>query len=331
MRHNSLKNSILGTFNTVGLSALCRKSLRNQTIVLMYHGVAKDQWVASIGNWLQVKESNFRKQMEHLKKYYNVVSFEYALRTIDQPSKKPKAVITFDDGYANNFTVAYPILKDLDLPATIFLVTDMIDTNKLFWYDRLRTTLLGNFESDKIEEIVQSYKTKHPHIIDALVDEFICGYQLGSKQHIHDAYGILTYRQINEMQNSGLIDFDSHTHRHEILTQLNSGEPLDSIGHSLEIMRGRGIECGKVFCYPNGLYRPEHFDVLSKLGFKAAASTIHNTWRLKDHQYEIPRIGIGRDLSTPQFESLISGLWKSLALLTKGVKRTILLSRSGTV
>lgn len=322
-----IKTGIFTSLNTLGANALCRRILNHQTVVLMYHGVAKDHWTISSGDWLQVKESNFRKQMEHLKKHYDVVPIDYALRTLDRKSGKPKAVITFDDGYANNYNVAYPVLKDLQLPATVFLVTDMINTNKLFWYDRIRTSLLGNLESNKIKEIVQSYKVRHPHTIDALVDEFIRGFQLGNSQNIHNAYGILTYDQIHEMQNSGLITFDSHTHRHEILTQLNPGEPLDSIGHSLEIMRGQGIECGKIFCYPNGLYQPDHFKVLSKLGFKAATNTDCKTWNSKDFHYEIPRIGIGRDLTATQFESFASGMWKSLALLAKGVKQTILLNR----
>lgn len=327
MKSEFLKFSALQILNKTGIGAIYRSLLRSQTVVLMYHGVAKDHWEVSDGNWLQVKESIFRKQMAYLKKYFNVIPFDVALRQVGQVGSKPNAVITFDDGYANNYTVAYPILKELNLPATIFLVTDMIDTNKLFWYDRLRTSLLGTMELNKIEEIVQSYKTNHPHSIDALVDEFIRGYQFGYRQNLHEAYGILTFKQIHEMQNSGLISFDSHTHRHEILTRLNDEEPFASIGKSLEILRGESINCGNIFCYPNGSYNTKHFEALERLGFKAAASTICKSWNLEDHPYEIPRVGIGRNVSIPQFEGLVTGMWKSLALLVKGVKQTILLNK----
>lgn len=322
---NKIKSSALSTLGKLGFNEFYRQLLKSQTVVLMYHGVAKDEWVVSSGNWLQVKESMFRSQIEHLKEHYSVVTLTEALRTLGQPSKKPKVVITFDDGYANNYTVAYPILKELQIPATIFLVPSMLGTNKLFWYDRLRTSLVGDLESNKIEEIVESYKSRHPHSIDHLVDEFVRGYKLASNQQIYDAYGILTYGQVHEMQSSGLITFDSHTNRHEILTQLVNDEPFETIGESLEVMRGHGIECGSVFCYPNGRYRPDHFDALTRLGFKAAVSTICKTWNVEDYTYEIPRIGIGRDLTEPQFEGYVSGMWKSIAQLVKGVKQTVLL------
>lgn len=325
MNARTIKSSILFTLSKSGLNELYRHLLKNQTIVLMYHGVAKDKWFVSGRNWLQVKESEFRKQMEHLKTHYDVVPLDYALRTLGHKSRRPKVVITFDDGYANNYTVAYPILKELQIPATIFLVSSMIDTANLFWYDRLRTTLVNALESNKIEEIVESYKVKHPHTIDHLVDEFVRGYTMGSEQQVHDAYGILTYSQIREMQSSGLITFDSHTNRHEIITQLVNDEPYESIGESLEIMRGHGIECGNVFCYPNGRYNERHFETLHRLGFKAATSTICKMWSTEDHFYEIPRIGIGRDLKITEFECFVSGMWKSLAQLVKGVKQTILM------
>lgn len=322
---NRVKSGTLFTLNRLGVNTLYRRLLQSQAVVLMYHGVAKDSWTVSEGNWLQVRESEFRKQMEHLKEHYNVVSLSEALKTIGRPSKKPKAVITFDDGYANNYTVAYPILKELQVPATIFLVPSMVDTNNLFWYDRLRTSLVGNIESNKIEEIVESYKSRHPHTIDHLVDEFVRGYRLAAGQQVQEAYGILTYGQIYEMQGSGLITFDSHTQRHEILTQLVNDEPYETIGQSLEVMRSRGIECGNVFCYPNGRYHTDHFDTLSRLGFNAAVSTICRTWNAEDFSYEIPRVGVGRDLSDIQFEGFVSGMWKSIAQLVKGVKQTMLL------
>ena len=316
------KTGALFALNNLGVNHFFRNRARNRTIVLMYHGVTKDHWDVANNNWLQVKESIFRKQMEHLAKYYNVVSLKYALKTIDQPSSKPKVVITFDDGYANNYTVAYPILKELNLHATIFLVSDMISTKNLFWYDRLRITLSGNCEPrERIEWLVQSYKEKHPHSIDELVDKLIHEYRISIEKQHHLAYGVLSYEQILEMQSSGLISFDSHTHQHEILTQLNEGEPYETISKSLEILRGHNIKCGNIFCYPNGLYYPEHFDVLKKLGFKAAMSTECRHWKSYDNVYAIPRYGVGRNMTAIQFESFISGMWRGIAGKLKHLKQ----------
>lgn len=320
---SKLETMILSTSKYLGVNHIYKKLFPTNTVVLMYHGVSEDNWDISNGNWLQVTKSSFRKQMEFLKTHYQVVTLDEAIGTIGERTKKPKVTITFDDGYANNYIVAYPILKELDLPATIFLVSDMIGTDNLFWYDKLRTSLKGTLDSNKIEEIIQSFKTTHPHKINNLVDEFIDKFPKPPTPHIKEAYGILTLSQIKEMQDSGLISFDSHTHRHEILNQLVNEEPDETIGSSLTTLRGYGIKCGNVFCYPNGLYNNNHFNVLKRHGFKAATSTIVGEWTPETHQYEIPRYGVGRQMTQIQFEHLMTGLWKTFGNVFQFIKHPL--------
>ncbi len=80
----------------------------------------------------------FRRQMEYLAKNCDVLSMGDLLKAlsgggasvVDSCSRRPKVVITFDDGYKDNYLNAYPVLKALGLPATIFLITGMIGTDK---------------------------------------------------------------------------------------------------------------------------------------------------------------------------------------------------------
>ncbi len=98
----------------------------------MYHrvndGLAPNDLVTPVGS--------FRQQMLFLKQNYTITSMEELLgddqtpQTIGDGRKKPKILITFDDGYRDNYRNAYPILKELWLPATIFLITGMIGTDK---------------------------------------------------------------------------------------------------------------------------------------------------------------------------------------------------------
>lgn len=94
--------------------------------ILMYHHIRQSGWQ----DRLSVPPANFKKQMDFLLKgKYQVISLEELINFIK--SKKPLphnlVVITFDDGYEDNYIYGFPILKNNNFPATIFLVTDSID------------------------------------------------------------------------------------------------------------------------------------------------------------------------------------------------------------
>lgn len=99
--------------------------------ILMYHSISINQ-----SNTLSVPPEVFYKQMEHLKNSgYNTITFKDLMswKTRQWLPDKP-ILITFDDGYLDNFTVAYPILKKLQMKATIFATSDFIGSpNHLNW------------------------------------------------------------------------------------------------------------------------------------------------------------------------------------------------------
>jgi peptidoglycan/xylan/chitin deacetylase (PgdA/CDA1 family) len=89
--------------------------------VLMYHRINDD---LPPGDWV-VPVAEFRKQMEFLSRHGEVAGIREALRG---RTRENKVVLTFDDGYRDNYQNAFPILKNLELPATIFLTTGFIGT-----------------------------------------------------------------------------------------------------------------------------------------------------------------------------------------------------------
>ena len=93
--------------------------------ILMYHNIGYEK-----GSFF-VSPKNFAKQMEYIKKNgYEVITLDELVRGIKDKKvfRRNKVVITLDDGYKDNFEYAYPVLKRLGFPATIFIVTDLIGT-----------------------------------------------------------------------------------------------------------------------------------------------------------------------------------------------------------
>lgn len=286
---------------------------RTNTIVLMYHGVADDNVNIANNIWLQVKTSDFKKQMEYIKENYNPIHLDNIGEEFS--SKKPNIVVTFDDGYRNNYINAFPILKQLGIPATIFTVTSMIDSNDIFWFDRLRVVLKKCGLSDKeISETNRPYKTCHPHDVDMKVNDFLDERYKGweyllNTDNVLNTYGSLTSNMILEMDSSGLIKFGSHTHRHEIVTSMGIKEFEISLRSSLEKFKKLGIAPSNYFCFPNGWYNSSHIEILKKCGFNGAVTTKRGSYGLSSDSYQIPRIGVGRQHSLDRFATMIATSW----------------------
>ncbi len=121
------------------LSEQISRFSNNQNLILNYHGVVKNFDLELSKNHLPI--SQFEEQMVYFKKNFEILSLEEIFRhkgKRDNPTKIKNLSVTFDDGYLNNFENAYPILKSLNIPATIFVTGQSITNPTLpLWYDLL--------------------------------------------------------------------------------------------------------------------------------------------------------------------------------------------------
>jgi len=123
-----------GIFNVYAF--LRRYFTKSQVAILMYHRVCpkKDEFHISINSEI------FEKQMKYFSEKYELLSLNELVNYIKLKKSYPKKaiVITFDDGYKDNYLFAYPILQKYSIPATIFLATGYIGSGRLFWTDKVR-------------------------------------------------------------------------------------------------------------------------------------------------------------------------------------------------
>ncbi len=319
-----MKNLLFQLCYYSGISHLFRALNKHKVVVLMYHGVMSDESTVDSGDWLQIKAHEFRAQMAWLKKHYDVCTLESILKDQTTPVSKPRAVITFDDGYANNYQYAFPILKEFELPATIFITTGMVDSNKLFWWDKVYLATRGKMSFDTRRAFEERCKQLKPRALEDYIDhEFLPSQGITQfSDEAYEAYRPLTHHELSKLAESDLITLGSHTHNHEILTQLSDKQVNETVRQSITELTPF-IGNVKFFAAPNGYYKPHHLKIFKKAGFKAAVNTERGIYLpFTFNPYEIPRIGIGRGYSQRSFASLISGFWEPLdKLLHHIIKR----------
>ena len=223
----------------------------NGVTILMYHAVTRRP--LTVEDWVFVDEQHFLAQMLYLQKHCRVIPLREVADARRGRSRRPLVALTFDDGFRNNYCVAYPILQRLALPATIFLVTDLIDSDDTVWFcrinDALCRTALGwlSWEGESYDlstaaaraeahARLQARLKTSPHgvllercraLITALGDA-------PGKPIAHDsAYRMLATEEIRAMAASGLVEFGAHTCSHAILSGLSPGERTREIAASL--------------------------------------------------------------------------------------------------
>lgn len=124
--------------------------------VLMYHSIDYEK-----GNELRVPKEKFKEQMKYLKDNgYTTLTFDelYSFLVNNKPIPEKSVVITFDDGYEDNYSNAYPILKEFGFNATIFIITNAIDNEKAF----LTSAQLKEMEQNGID--IESHTLAHDEL-----------------------------------------------------------------------------------------------------------------------------------------------------------------------
>jgi peptidoglycan/xylan/chitin deacetylase (PgdA/CDA1 family) len=149
-----------------GLLSLYRMKRKRKVIFLTYHRVRPDDTTDIKKGELQIlSKGNFERHISYLSRHCNIISLGEFVGMVKSRRKFPKnsVVITFDDGYKDNFTNAYPVLKKYDAPATVFLITGRIGSSGfLTWEDVNKMKDLVDFGAHTVNHpILTSLTLKH--------------------------------------------------------------------------------------------------------------------------------------------------------------------------
>jgi len=290
------------------------KALKNRYI-LAYHRVLPAEIAKKFNmqDSMWVSVDTFSDDINWFKCHGDIVDLDTIL-DFDIQNQRPMFSITFDDGWIDNYEHAFPILKKHNIPATIFLVTNAIETGHLFWVEDFlyKIAQLSNSTPNEIinSSILDCYTkigTVPPNcrdtkqLAECLAEIFKPLPTKRRESLLSDLYEVLNiepepmsghilkWSEIIEMSRFG-INFGSHTHTHEILQYAGDEIIAKELALSKRIITEKLGKSVRYFCYPNARYRDDNADLVAHSGYEYAFR-MHNLRLTQDeNRYFLPRI-----------------------------------------
>lgn len=251
---------------------------RRNPKVLLYHACKETESDLTRGLKCNTTPAHFARQLDFLTRHYELVE----LATIENGTAPNRAVaITFDDGYRSVYEHAYPALKARGLPATMYLITDVVDSRKLVWVNELNWLLQKHGDVTRVAaaRIVGLDPDAKPQEIVAAVqadykEELVVGLLADLRMRVgvddspyRESPLYLSWDEICEMGNDGF-SFGNHTKSHPNLAALDEGGQREEItgAHDILVERLGGVES---LSYPFGYYDETTLSLARELGYRS--------------------------------------------------------------
>jgi len=333
--HTSLKNKLIDLAYDTGFIRAGRGLWARSLTVVNYHRIddPNRKGFDSFKPNVSATPDDFNQQMDYLAKWFNVVSLKDIVEWLDGHKDLPPyaALITFDDGYLDNYTSAFPILRKRNFPALIFLTTEHIGTDAAFYWD-MAAYCFHHTESDYLafpngkvehwsnEEQLNQVSRKWVELMKSLpqTEKQVQVQRLPRLLDVSIPKGffqrlMMNWDHVREMHNSG-IEFGAHTMHHPILTRIALEQVRAEVDGSKSRIEKELEEPVLGFAYPNGQLSDLNDKierVVADSGIRAAFTLLNgpsSQGEVKRNPFAIRRIFISHKHSLPLFASLLNPL-----------------------
>lgn len=327
-----------------GLLAFAKLWLRQHgAVVLSFHRIltAEGMTHTSCQAGILVSQTTFDSLLAYLKQRYFVI--DLAEGRLPQQSAKLGVAITFDDGWEDNASIAFPIAARHGVPFTVFVCSGLMDRRRAFWPDRVvalvrsasaidggidllyralirsghpsEAAILTDRNRDCTDRLIESIKLLDAAKRDALLEALFAS---GIPETLTDETTdrTMSWGQAHQLANNG-VTFGSHTRGHEILTRISAARIDEELQLSKkEIETQLDKEC-LLFSYPNGDASPQARDAAARHGFALAFINSPGAWLEGGDPLLIPRINlcetklVGRDGEFSPLSFEYSVIWRA--------------------
>ena len=270
--------------------------------VLMYHGVSQS------GGHGTMAVGAFERQMQFLSRRFCFTSFE-KLNDV-QYSNRERILLTFDDGYHNNFLYVVPILRRLNIPAVFFVSHRHCQPGKYLWFSYLKAlngyfqaqklSLRGNlfdFNSRNKSKSIQKIRSllldlnPHPSEMYQVIDQELPGMEsFVPEEMISEYFSGMSEEELKIMARDELFTLGVHTADHAFLTQCSPKEARNQLLKNIDFLKNITSVEPTLIAYPSGDYNEAILKICREENLPKGFSVIpiRRDWNGQD----IPRMGV---------------------------------------
>ncbi len=287
--------------------------------IFLFHGVVERHSYAVRNYTLKhIERERFIDVLTELKSSGCAITIDQVVDcvTTGTPFPPRSFVVSFDDGFENNYSVACPILSDMHIPAVFYVSTDFIERNTMSWIDRIELCLENcpagslvlpwrreqyEFSNDRdkinlLDNIRLHVKNSSDIAVETLVDDIFSQCNVSAIYTSEDPLDKkMSWGQVRELCCSDNFIIGGHTHTHAIMSFLPLESLVLEVETSLRLLRDRaGIET-RHYSYPEGMsncYSQEVVSVLRKVGIKCCPTAIPGINTPKQDLFHLYRITV---------------------------------------
>lgn len=298
---------------------LARRFTPSSAVVLMYHSVVEDTQRTNHILGVSRDRASFERHMETLARNFSPVTIAEVAQFANsgRPLPARAVAVTFDDGFADNYEVALPILSRYGIPATFYIMVDAVANGSLPWYCRLRFAFNTTRRPDWIDVSTnRTYPLQTPEqrmlaltaawenaarMTGTLQHDFVSGVEKSLEvEPVHSPHGfMLNWDQVRALRKAGHI-IGAHTLSHPNLAQVSLPEARSEIVGSKNRIEAEMGEPVEHFSYPHPALNPqwsgETLGITREAGFQSAVLTTRGSVRAGDDPLALKRIGTPPDL-----------------------------------
>lgn len=262
--------------------------------ILMLHRVTEQRSRLQANRELEVTPDFLEQTILRYKENgYRFADMDEVARVVNGGKQHQKFVcFTFDDGYADNYTLASPIFKKYNCPFTINITTDFYERKALLWWYVLEDLRVNDEEFYRLRE-------KFFNIDTAQIESYLNQKYPNAKDFIENRRNnmALNETQIRELSNSGLCTIGCHTMTHPRLSNLNYDKQYYEIATSKQKLEALIEKEVRHFAFPYGDFNEDTLAVLKDIDFETSVRTWGGKVRREGKTITLPRIELQQTIA----------------------------------